>query len=166
MFSPITFWLSFSGLFAIITICAVINASLDKHLKILLPTLKEKVLPKMRELGHDSQARDLSKERIPVLQNWQDAAIWYSLITLVLQFLLLLAGGFVVWSNRFPYILLMIIVMLLGSMVMFFPRTLIRRYNTRKAIGFYFLAYAGLMKEQQERDDVLNANNIGEDSHI
>lgn len=162
----VTFWLAYSGLFLIITICSLLNASLAKHLKILIPWINETFRPALMDGGHPNHARDLTLERIPVLEEWEKAARYYTIITYILQFLMFALGAFVQSGHGIPYILLMVIVMLLGSMVMFFPRTVIRRLNVKKAIGFYFIAYAGLMAEIQEKSkDGNNANDLGTDSH-
>lgn len=164
----VQFWLAFSGLCLIITISSALNASLMKHLEILIPWIKETFRPTLLSSGHTKEARDLSLERIPLLENWEQAGIWYGVITFALQILMVGLGLFVQYSKGIPYILLMVIVMLLGSMVMFFPRTVIRRSNVKKAIGFYFIAYAGLKKEITEKEksnDANNSSDSGENSH-
>lgn len=152
------FWFAYSALFLIITICAMINKSLYDHLTKLIPWLKSTLKPALLRSGGNREAHDLSKERLPLLENWVDAALWYSLITFVLQILLLLVGGFVVTTNKFSYILLTIIVCLLGSMVMFFPRTVMRRSMVIKAKSFYDVTYTSLMKEQEKETNDGDSN--------
>lgn len=149
--SMVSFWLAYSGLFVIITACAMTNASLAKYLKIIIPWINETLRPALVAGGHSNHARDITLERIPVLEEWEKAARYYSIITYILQALMFTVGAFVQFQIGMPYILLMVIVMLLGSMVMFFPRTVIRRLNVKQAIGFYFMAYAELMKEIHEK---------------
>lgn len=143
--SLVTFWLAYSGLFAVVTICSFCNRALRKNIDILLPWIKEILHPALVNNAKPVMAREMVKDRIPTLEAWDKAAVWYDVITYVLMMCLTLLGLLVSYSIGIPYILLMVIAMLLGSMVMFFPRTLIRRYRVRKAIGHYFLAYAGMI---------------------
>lgn len=160
----IQFWFAYSGLFAVITICAMINKSLYTHLNNLIPWLKGTLKPALLRSGGNKEAHDLTKERLPLLEDWVDAALWYSLITFVLQILLLLVGGFVVYTNKFSYILLTVIVCLLGSMVMFFPRTVMRRLMVIKAKSFYDVTYTSLMKEQEQEKETNDGNSNGTSS--
>jgi hypothetical protein len=161
----LNFWLAYTGLFVIITIASALNANLHHHLDILIPWLKETFRPALLNNAHPDEARDLQKERLPILEEWNKACLWYGGITFVLQLLLFLLGALVVFNTGIPYILLMVIVMLLGSLVMFFPRTVIRRSNVKQAIGFYFIAYAGLMVEIKEKASDGDTGKSGTNSH-
>ena len=149
----ITFWLAYSALFLITTVASSINALLLRNINLLIDWMNETFRPALMNAGRTNDARDLRLKRIPVLEDWRDGTSVYSLITLGLQLFLLLLGGFVGSGVGVPYILLIIIILLLSALVVYFPRTLVRWSDTRKAIGVYFLAYAGLLREIQEKSD-------------
>jgi len=155
----VQFWIAYSCLFAITTVCSATNVSLRKHIDILLPWLKDTFHPSLAKNGYPSLAHNIKTERIPTLQKWDKAAVWYDAIVYVLMLLLGLLGMFVTISTEIPYILLMVIAMLLGSMVMFFPRTLLRWHGVKKAIGHYFLAHAGMLVEIKLKEKVGNVEN-------
>lgn len=145
-------WLAYSLLMLTITICSMFNKSLFTHLDILIPWLSQTFHPILIRVS-PGQARDINIKQIPELEEWLTACEWYAILTYILLVLLLILGALLAVNNGIPYILLMVIGMLLGSTVFFFPRTVIRWIKVKKAIGHYFLAYAGLIEEIKEKSN-------------
>lgn len=148
MMSALQFWILWNVLFLFVVTCSMMNANLHTYLKTLLPWFQKIYLPKLLASEHSADARSIKRDQIPLFEEWEKACGWYSFITFTLQILLLILASLMTFSVGVPYILLMVIVMLLGSTVMFFPRTIIRRANVKAAVGFYFLAHAKLLCDE------------------
>lgn len=141
----VQFWLSFTGLMIIITICAFINQTLHSRLQKLNIFLKETLKPALHEY-QPNEERELVRDQFPILENWTDASLWYSLITFSAQIVLLLIGGIMSTFHTLSPFVLYILVCLLGSMVMFFPRTITRFFKVKESTNHYFTAYANILK--------------------
>lgn len=151
----IQFWLCWLGIFVTISICAKINNDLNRNMINLIPWIVKTYIPALRDGYRADEAHVILKQRISVLDVWYKGSLWYGYLTVGLQVLMILVAVLVTVYHWFPYILLMVIVMLLGSMVVFLPRTVNRRTDAIKVREQYFLTYADLKK-----DEKINGSNI------
>lgn len=141
----ILFWSSFAGLMLITTICAAFNQVLYKRLQKLTAFLKETLKPALHEY-RPNEEREMVRDQFPILENWTDASLWYSLITFSAQIVLFLIGGIMEMFHTLPILVLYVLVCLLGSMVMFFPRTITRFFKVKESTNHYFTSYAEILK--------------------
>lgn len=163
------FWLAVTLVFITVTVCSTINLSLHNALVHLIPWLETTFTDELREAGNLDDIRDIKKTRIPLLEDWYLGSRWYGIVVFVLQIMLIIVAGLVQFFHVVPYILVMVTIMLLGSTLMFFPRTWIRRKHVFTARSFYFLAHVALLTKTK-LDEIENSyankpTGTGADSH-
>lgn len=158
----VEFWIAWTVIVAIITFCSYLNANLHHLLKKLIPFLKETLRPALLN-GFSNQARILGKDKIPEYEEWFSGAIWYGALTFVLIGLMFVGGLFATFLQIFPYILLLVIILLLGSMVAFFPRIVTRRAKIIVEMHNYYESYEALQRLEQE--NTTYGSNSGTNSH-
>ncbi len=150
------FWIAFTAIFAFTTVGAIINQSLYTKIKNLVPWLTKSFIPTIIRDGNVEEANTIKRDQLPIIDQWYMASLWYGVTTFVLQIILLLSGLYVSVYHDLPFFIALPNLLLLGSTVMFFPRTCIRRSKISTIHKNYRVAYLQTEAKLAEKDKLLD----------